>query len=83
MPTRTAKKQRKAKRSLEAPRSLVDGVNQGWEIVEQLSSWKFQGGNIRDGFFRLAKKGCSKQLMVRYRALYELGDPYFLEADRP
>ena len=39
-----------------APRSLVDAVEQNWEIVEQLSSWRFKGGNSRDGFFRLRKK---------------------------
>jgi hypothetical protein len=70
------------KKSNQVPRSLVDAVNQNWEIVEQLSSWRFKGANVRDGFFRLTKKGSAKTLMVRYRALYDLGQPYFLE-DRP
>ena len=71
-------KKRKAERS-HAPRSLVDAVEQNWEIREQLSAWRFKGANARDGFFRLTKKGSRKTLIVRYRALYDLGAPYFLE----
>jgi hypothetical protein len=74
----TSKKQRKAKPP-QLPRNLLDAVNQNWEIVEQLSSWRFKGSCARDGFFRLKKEGYPKTLMVSYRALYELGSPYFLE----
>jgi hypothetical protein len=70
----TRRKLRKAK----PPRSLVDAVEQNFEITEQLSSWRFAGANCREGFFLLKKKG-SKTLMVKYRALYDLGKPYFLE----
>ncbi len=79
----TSKKQRKAKRSVQVPRNLIDAINQDWEIVEQLSSWRFKGSCARDGFFRLKKNGCSKTLMVSYRALYDMSAPYFLEADQP
>lgn len=82
MSARKREKPRKRAVKTRAPRSLVDAVNQGWEISEQLSSWKFRGANKREGFFILFNKKVSPhQLMVRYTALYELGQPYFLEED--
>jgi hypothetical protein len=84
MPTRTAKKQRKAKRSLQAPRNLGEALAGGWKIHEQLTTWQFKNANKREGFLILTNgKASSKMLMIRYTAFYELGEPYFLEADRP
>jgi hypothetical protein len=63
-----------------APRSFEEALTQGWTIHEQLASWQFKGGNQREGFFFLRKKGPgeSRTLMVRHTALYQLGRPYFL-----
>ena len=67
-----------------APRSFNEALEKGWKIHEQLSSWNFKTANKREGFLLLTNgKASSKTLMVRYTALYELGEPYFLEVDRP
>jgi hypothetical protein len=79
MPTRTAKKHRKAKRSLRAPRNLGEALAGGWKIHEQLSSWNFKLANKLEGFLLLSHGKVSKTLMVQYKALYEPGEPYFLE----
>jgi hypothetical protein len=79
MPTRTAKKQRKAKSSLRAPRNLGEALAGGWKIREQLSSWNFKSANKREGFLLLSQGKASKTLMVPYKALYEPSEPYFLE----
>ena len=77
-------------------RSIVEAVNQGWEIREQLSSWHFDGHlrprlristgamqTARDGFFRLKKPRSRETLMIPFRALYDLGKPYFFGGKRP
>lgn len=82
MPTKLAKKRRKAHTSLRTPRNFEEAYKAGWRIHEQLSSWDFKQANKREGFLIFSKEKCSsKTLMIRYTALYELGKPYFLEAD--
>jgi hypothetical protein len=65
-----------------APRSLEEALAQGWTVREQLASWQFNGSNRREGFLMLGKGGPgeTRTLMVRHLALYELGEPYFVEA---
>jgi hypothetical protein len=72
---------RKNSRS-QAPRSLEEAFAQGWTVHEQLASWQFNGSNRREGFLMLGKGGPgeTRTLMVRHLALYELGEPYFVEA---
>jgi hypothetical protein len=79
MPSKTKRTKRARASKPRVTRSLVDALNQGWEVQEQLSSWSFSGANKREGFFRLTNEHSNGTLMVRYLALYELGKPYFLE----
>ena len=82
--TKTGKRSKRAMASSRTPRSFGEALKKGWRIHEQLSSWNFDRANKREGFLLLiSRKASSKTLMVRYTALYELGEPYFLEADRP
>lgn len=80
--TKVGKRLRTANRSGRTPRSFEEALTKGWTIHEQLSSWNFKRANKREGFLLLTK-GASKTLMVRYTALYELGEPYFLKVDQP
>lgn len=64
------------------PRSFEEALTHGWRIHEQLSSWNFKPGNKREGFLILTRPKASRTLMVKYTALYELGEPYFLEVNR-
>jgi hypothetical protein len=70
---------RKASR-VRAPRSLEEALTQGWTIHEDLAGWQFRGGNRREGFILLRRKGTAETLIVRSTALYELGRPHFLGA---
>ena len=92
MPSKSKHTKKHAKKSRpRVPRSIVEAVNQGWEIREQLGSWHFDGylrpgedfhwrhANARNGFFRLKKPGSRETLMIPFRALYDLGKPYFFE----
>ena len=81
--TKTKKRSRCLTSSGRMPRNFEEALTNGWKIHEQLSSWRFDRANKREGFLLLTNgKPSSKTLMVRYTALYELGEPYFLEGDR-
>jgi hypothetical protein len=88
-------KRTKHAKKLRIPRNIIEAVNQGWQIVEQSSSWHFDGGmrpgeyfrwrdaNAREGFFRLKKPRSRETLFVPFLALYDMGRPYFLGDKRP
>ena len=82
MASKAAKGQRRHRAIVGAPRvprSFEEALTKGWRIHEQLSSWSFKRANKREGFLVLTKGNAVKTLTVRYTALYELGEPYFLE----
>ena len=82
MQSKSRKLIRKARaQSSRVPRSFEEALCKGWRVHEQLSSWNFKPGNKREGFLLLTRPKASRTLMVKYAALYELGEPYFLEVN--
>jgi hypothetical protein len=80
MPSKTRKVPHKTRqKASDAPQSFEEALGRGWRVHEQLSSWNFKPANKREGFLILTHSKTSRTLMVKYTALYELSEPYFLE----
>jgi hypothetical protein len=85
----TKRKTPATKSSPRAPLNILDALKQGWGIDEQLSTWRFNGVTAREGYFRMSQhdrkggRNSRKTLMISYKALYDMGVPYFFEEVLP
>jgi len=72
----------KKSKQLKRPKSLREAFDDGWKIVEDLSSWKIGESTRREGFLIFRKPRCgTERLQIPFTALYDLKRPYFFPGD--
>lgn len=75
--------QKRAAQRLTKPANIDEAFQQGWKIVEDLSSWSVTNSRTkREGFLIFRKTGRGKlRLQIPFTALYDCGRPYFFPSD--
>jgi hypothetical protein len=72
----------KKRTQLKRPKNLQEAFDQGWKIVEDLSSWKIGESIKREGFLIFKKPGCGdERLEIPFVALYDVSRPHFFLRD--